>query len=101
MKLAKCRVSCKRKLLRFLQDGSFRRIADENEVRVDVRVICTTQKDLPGMVQEGNFAEDLYYRLNVLTLALPPLRDRKQDIVPLSEAFISRFSARLGRKAPR
>ncbi|WP_231916741.1 transcriptional regulator TyrR [Rheinheimera sp. SA_1] len=89
------------KLLRFLQDGSFRRIADENEVRVDVRVICTTQKDLPGLVQEGKFREDLYYRLNVLTLALPPLRDRKQDIVPLSEYFISRFSARLGRKAPR
>jgi len=89
------------KLLRFLQDGSFRRVADENEVKVDVRVICTTQKDLPGMVQEGKFREDLYYRLNVLTLALPPLRERKQDIVPLAEHFIGRLSARLGRKSPR
>ncbi|MDP4529962.1 transcriptional regulator TyrR [Alkalimonas delamerensis] len=89
------------KLLRFLQDGSFRRVADENEVRVDVRVICTTQKDLPAMVQEGKFREDLYYRLNVFTLALPALRERKQDIVPLSEHFVARFAARLGRKAPR
>ncbi len=89
------------KLLRFLQDGSFRRVADENEVRVDVRVICTTQKDLPGMVQEGRFREDLYYRLNVLTLMLPPLRDRKQDIVPLAEHFMARLSARLGRKPPK
>ena len=89
------------KLLRFLQDGSFRRVADENEVRVDVRVICTTQKDLPGMVQDGRFREDLYYRLNVLTLALPPLRDRKQDILPLAELFITRLSARLGRKPPK
>ncbi|WP_430455256.1 transcriptional regulator TyrR [Rheinheimera sp.] len=89
------------KLLRFLQDGSFRRVADENEVRVDVRVICTTQKDLPGMVQEGRFREDLYYRLNVLTLVLPPLRDRKQDIVPLAEHFMARLAARLGRKPPK
>ncbi|MDX3772781.1 transcriptional regulator TyrR [Chromatiaceae bacterium AAb-1] len=88
------------KLLRFLQDGSFRRVADENEVRVDVRVICTTQKDLPGMVQEGRFREDLFYRLNVLTLELPPLRERKQDIIPLAEFFIARYAARLGRKAP-
>lgn len=89
------------KLLRFLQDGSFRRVADENEVKVDVRVICTTQKDLPAMVQEGRFREDLYYRLNVLTLALPPLRERKQDVIPLADFFIGRLSARLGRKPPR
>jgi transcriptional regulator of aroF, aroG, tyrA and aromatic amino acid transport len=89
------------KLIRFLQDGSFRRVGDENEVKVDVRVICTTQKDLPAMVQEGKFREDLFYRLNVLTLNLPPLRERKQDVVPLAEFFIARFAARLGRKAPK
>ncbi|WP_337880404.1 transcriptional regulator TyrR [Rheinheimera sp.] len=89
------------KLLRFLQDGCFRRVGDENEVRVDVRVICTTQKDLPAMVQEGKFREDLYYRLNVLSLTLPPLRERKQDVVPLAEHFIARFAARLGRKSPK
>lgn len=88
------------KLIRFLQDGSFRRVADENEVKVDVRVICTTKKDLPAMVQEGQFREDLYYRLNVLSLTLPPLRERKQDVIPLAEFFIARFAARLGRKVP-
>ncbi|WP_166837912.1 transcriptional regulator TyrR [Rheinheimera pleomorphica] len=93
--------SLQTKLIRFLQDGSFRRVADENEVKVDVRVICTTQKDLPGMVQEGKFREDLFYRLNVLTLSLPALRERKQDVVPLAEFFIARFAARLGRKAPK
>lgn len=89
------------KLLRFLQDGSFRRVAEEKEVRVDVRVICTTQKDLPAMVQEGKFREDLFYRLNVLTLSIPPLRERKQDVLPLAEFFIARYAARLGRKAPK
>lgn len=89
------------KLLRFLQDGSFRRVAEEKEVRVDVRVICTTQKDLPAMVQEGKFREDLFYRLNVLTLSIPPLRDRKQDVIPLAEFFIARYAARLGRKPPK
>lgn len=89
------------KLLRFLQDGSFRRVADEHEVKVDVRVICTTQNDLPAMVQDGKFREDLYYRLNVFALNLPALRERKQDIVPLAEHFVARFAARLGRKAPK
>lgn len=89
------------KLLRFLQDGSFRRVADENEVKVDVRVICTTQNDLPAMVQDGKFREDLYYRLNVFALNLPALRERKQDIVPLTEHFVARFAARLDRKAPK
>lgn len=89
------------KLLRFLQDGSFRRVGEEKEVRVDVRVLCTTQKDLPTMVQESKFREDLFYRLNVLTLNLPPLRERKQDVVPLAEFFIARYAARLGRKSPK
>lgn len=88
------------KVIRFLQDGSFRRVADENEVKVDVRVICTTQKDLPAMVQEGRFREDLFYRFNVLTLTLPALRERRQDILPLAEFFIARHAARLGRKTP-
>lgn len=89
------------KLLRFLQDGCFRRVGDENEVKVDVRVICTTQKNLPLLVQEGKFREDLYYRLNVLSLALPPLRERKQDVLALCEVFLTRFSTRLGRKVPK
>lgn len=61
------------KLLRFLNDGTFRRVGEDHEVHVDVRVICATQKNLVELVQKGLFREDLYYRLNVLTLNLPPL----------------------------
>ncbi len=88
------------KLLRFLQDGTFRRVADENEVKVDVRVICATQKDLANMVQEHTFREDLYYRLNVLSLHIPPLRERKPDILPLAQHFVQRFSHELGKQTP-
>ncbi|MDE3271111.1 transcriptional regulator TyrR [Pseudoalteromonas sp. G4] len=88
------------KLLRFLQDGTFRRVGSENEIKVNVRILAATQKDIPGMVQEGRFREDLYYRINVLSLELAPLRDRKADIVPLTEHFISRYSHQLGRKSP-
>ena len=89
--------SLQAKLLRFLQDGTFRRVGEEQEVKVDVRIICSTQKDLPDMVQKGQFREDLYYRLNVLCLVVPPLRERKSDILPLTERFIERFCAQMGR----
>lgn len=89
------------KLLRFLQDGSFRRVGDDKEVHVDVRIICSTQKDLPGLVQERKFREDLYYRLNVLTLLVPPLRERKADVIPLAESFVKKVSQQLGRIPPR
>jgi transcriptional regulator of aromatic amino acid metabolism len=59
---------------------------------VDVRVICATQKNLVELVQKGVFREDLYYRLNVLTLNIPPLRDCPQDIMPLTELFVARFA---------
>jgi transcriptional regulator of aroF, aroG, tyrA and aromatic amino acid transport len=88
------------KLLRFLQDGRFRRVGSESEVKVNVRILASTQKDIPGMVQEGKFREDLYYRVNVLSLDIAPLRDRKPDIVPLAEHFISRYSHQIGRQAP-
>lgn len=70
------------KLLRFLNDGTFRRVGEEREVKVDVRVICATQKNLPELVAQKKFREDLYYRLNVLTLTIPPLRERQEDILP-------------------
>ncbi|MBW8192965.1 transcriptional regulator TyrR [Neiella marina] len=89
--------SLQAKFLRFLQDGTFRRVGDEDEVKVDVRIICATQKDLPDMVQKSEFREDLYYRLNVLCLVVPPLRERKSDILPLAERFIERFCAQTGR----
>lgn len=89
------------KLLRFLNDGTFRRVGEEHEVRVDVRVICATQKNLTELVQRGEFREDLYYRLNVLTITLPPLRERTQDIMPLTELFIARFADEQGIAKPK
>lgn len=85
------------KLLRFLEDGVFRRIGEEQEVSVDVRVICTAQGNLYELVESGEFREDLYYRLNVLTLTLPPLRKRKSDIVLLAEHFVTQACKKLGR----
>lgn len=89
------------KLLRFLNDGTFRRVGEEHEVHVDVRVICATQKNLTEMVQRGEFREDLFYRLNVLTINLPPLRDRPQDILPLTDMFVARFADEQGVARPR
>lgn len=89
------------KLLRFLNDGTFRRVGEEHEVHVDVRVICATQKNLTEMVNRGEFREDLFYRLNVLTINLPPLRDRPQDILPLTELFVARFADEQGMARPR
>ncbi|WP_413112210.1 transcriptional regulator TyrR [Thaumasiovibrio sp. DFM-14] len=88
------------KLLRFLQDGSFRRVGEEQEQRVDVRVICSTQRKLSELVAEGKFREDLYYCLNVLSLSIPPLRERTADILPLVELFVTQFSAELQQAKP-
>lgn len=89
------------KLLRFLNDGTFRRVGEEHEVKVDVRVICATQKNLTELVHRGEFREDLFYRLNVLTLNLPPLRERPQDILPLTEMFVARFADEQGVARPK
>ncbi|HBO25106.1 MULTISPECIES: transcriptional regulator TyrR [unclassified Providencia] len=89
------------KLLRFLNDGTFRRVGEEREVKVNVRVICATQKNLPELVAEKKFREDLYYRLNVLTLTIPPLRSRKEDILPLTKVFVSSFSKELNISEPK
>lgn len=66
------------KLLRFLNDGSFRRVGEDQEIQVNVRVICTSLQPLSLLVEKGKVREDLFHRLNVLTLNLPPLRDRKR-----------------------
>ncbi|MFE8049694.1 transcriptional regulator TyrR [Brenneria goodwinii] len=89
------------KLLRFINDGTFRRVGEDHEVHVDVRVICATKKNLLEMVQRGEFREDLYYRLNVLTLTLPPLRERPADIMPLTELFVARFADEQGIPRPK
>ncbi|MCB1915728.1 MAG: sigma 54-interacting transcriptional regulator [Rhodocyclaceae bacterium] len=85
------------KLLRFLNDGSFRRVGGEREQRVDVRVISATHRALEQMVAEGTFRQDLLFRLNVLGLHVPPLRERRQDIVALAEHFLARACAQTGR----
>lgn len=78
------------KLLRFLNDGKFRRIGGDKEVKVDVRIISATHRNLREMVQEGSFREDLFYRLNVLHLEMPALRERPDDILLLARHFIER-----------
>jgi transcriptional regulator of aroF, aroG, tyrA and aromatic amino acid transport len=84
------------KLVRFLHDGNYRRVGCEQEIWVDVRVICSSQKDLFELVEKGEFRQDLFYRLNVLTIMIPPLRDRKQDILPLAQHFIHQYAQQLG-----
>ncbi|MFQ5701946.1 MAG: sigma-54-dependent transcriptional regulator [Acidobacteriota bacterium] len=80
------------KLLRFLQDKSFRRIGGTKDIKVDVRVIAATNHDLESCVADGRFREDLYYRLNVIPVNLPPLRSRPEDIPVLAEHFIGGFN---------
>jgi DNA-binding NtrC family response regulator len=85
------------KLLGILEDRSFRRIGGGDLVEVDVRVIAATHRNLERAVEEGTFRQDLYYRLNVVPLTIPPLRDRPEDILPLARAFLDEFNRSLGR----
>ncbi|MFD2166288.1 transcriptional regulator TyrR [Thalassotalea euphylliae] len=85
------------KLLRVIQDGSFRRVDDEQEIKVNVRFISSTNKDLLNLVSTGEFREDLYYRLNVLGLNIPSLRERRPDILPLAEHFITKAGQVIGK----
>lgn len=80
------------KILRVLQDKKFMHLGGVNEIQVDVRIIAATNVDLKQQVKEGKFREDLFYRLNVITIDLPPLRQRKNDIPMLAEHFISKFA---------
>lgn len=86
------------KLLRFLSDGSFRRVGGDREVRVDVRILSATHRNLEKMVAEGSFREDLFYRLNVLSLEVPPLRERGHDILLLARHFMQQACAQIQRR---
>jgi len=88
-------------LLRVLEEHTFRRLGGEDVISVDVRVISATNKDIEQIVREGKFREDLFYRLNVVPLRLPPLRDRREDIPLLVDHFLAQFCARHGRDAKR
>lgn len=88
------------KLLRFLQDGSFRRVGEEKEMHVDVRVIASTKQTLSQLTQSGSFREDLYYRLNVLNLSIPSIRERSSDVLPLVDMFVAKYAQQLGLKVP-
>jgi two-component system response regulator HydG len=87
------------RLLRFIQEGEIRRIGSVQSRKVDVRLICATHRDLQGLAAEGNFRQDLYYRINVLRLELPPLRERGKDILFLAERLLHEQTKRLGRPA--
>ena len=90
-------LSTQAKLLRFLQDHEVRRVGGNETIKVDVRVIAATNQDLEPLIREGKFREDLFYRLNVVTITLPPLRERKDDIPLLANHFLQTFSEQYGK----
>ena len=89
-----------KKLLRVLQEGEFRMLGSDRHITVDVRIIAASHHDLEQMVRRGTFREDLYYRINVLTVNLPPLRQRRDDVPLLAEALITRAGREAGRPVP-
>src|SRR6185295_3572224 len=86
------------KLLRFLEEKTFKRVGGLTDVRVDVRVIAATHRNLEQLVQEGRFREDLFYRLQVMPIALPALRERRGDIPLLVNYFVDRFNREFKKK---
>ena len=85
------------KFLRVLQEREFQRLGGTRVLKTDTRVIAATNRDLQKAIQLGQFREDLFYRLNVFAINLPPLRDRREDVMPLSEAFLGELGRSFGR----
>ncbi len=93
-------ISIQAKLLQVLQDGGFSRLGGEGDVLVDTRVITTTKDNLEKSVMEGRFREDLFFRINVMGITIPPLRDRKEQILPLAQYFFDLYRKRYDRSVP-
>jgi len=85
------------KLLRFIEEKVYEPLGSTVKTRVDARIICATNKELETLVREGRFREDLFYRINTITLRIPPLRERREDILPLAEHFLAHYSSTLGK----
>ncbi len=85
-------------LLRALEDHTITRVGGVQEIPVDFRVVCATNRDLEEAVREGTFRQDLYYRINVFQIDIPPLRERREDIMPIAEHFLKKFAAAMGRR---
>jgi two-component system NtrC family response regulator len=90
-------LSLQAKLLRFLQDRVVERIGGRDHIPVDVRIVCATNKNLPNLIKDGGFREDLYYRISEVTVRIPPLRDRQGDAVVIAQSVLERRAAEHGR----
>src|SRR6185503_13376537 len=90
------RLEAQAKVLRVLQEQTFQRVGGQQTIKVDVRVLAATNKDLEAEIAAGRFRSDLYYRLNVIPIEVPPLRVRGNDVVLLAEHFLRRFAAETG-----
>ncbi len=95
--IAEMPIGLQAKLLRFLDSGEFRRVGGNKTLTVDVRVVAATNKDLVSLIKAGRFREDLYYRLNVINITIPPLRDRRSDIPELARHFLSAYAKKLSK----
>lgn len=90
-------LACQAKLLRILEGHSFQRLGGSEEINVDVRMIAATHRNLPAMIEQHQFREDLYYRLRVIDIKMPPLRDRGDDVIELAAMFVESFRSQMGR----
>ncbi len=88
------------KMLRFLENGEIRRVGSNRTKRIDVRILTATNRDLGAYIKEGRFRDDLFFRLEGVTLTIPPLRERKEDIGPLAELFVEAVAREAGRAPP-
>lgn len=98
--IAELPVNLQAKLLHFIEYGQYQRVGGTNTLKSDVRVICATNKDLQNMVQEQRFRQDLFFRINIITLRIPPLRERPEDILPFVEFFLEKFARDLKKRKP-